>query len=185
MDKLFAAVERLYEPYITVWEDICNIESPTENKAAVDEVSAYITAIARRHGWQVEVCAQEQAGDVVCITMNPTATGAPITLSGHMDTVHPIGSFGTPAVHRDEEKIYGPGVTDCKGGLAVALLAMHALEEAAHKIVALEVHKDNTGIPCVDNMGAAGDRIHSPDEYAYLTSLKENAKRIAAVVWHY
>lgn len=41
------------------------------------------------------------------------------------------------------------------------------------------------GIPCVDNMGAAGDRIHSTDEYAYLASLKENAKRIAAVVWHY
>jgi glutamate carboxypeptidase len=45
-----------------------------------------------------------------------------------MDTVHPVGSFGTPAVKMDEEKIYGPGVTDCKGGLAAALLAMDALE---------------------------------------------------------
>jgi len=67
------------------------------------------------------------AGNAVCITMNPDAKAAPISFSAHMDTVHPIGSFGTPAVHVDEEKIYGPGVTDCKGGIVAAFLAMEAL----------------------------------------------------------
>ena len=37
------------------------------------------------------------------------------------------------------------------------------------------------GIPCVDSIGAGGGSIHSPDEYAYLNSLAESAKRIAAV----
>ncbi|MBE6778708.1 MAG: M20 family metallopeptidase [Ruminococcaceae bacterium] len=143
----FEAVEALYDRYVAVWEDICNLESPTEDKAAVDRVSAYIIGIAREHGWQVEVCPQAEAGDAVCITMNPHAPGTPVALSGHMDTVHPIGSFGTPAVHRDAEKIYGPGVTDCKGGLVVALLAMHALEKTGfdERPVLLLLQSDEEG----------------------------------------
>lgn len=38
--------------------------------------------------------------------------------------------FGTPAVHKDEEKNYGPGVLDCKGGLVAAFMAMEVLKDA-------------------------------------------------------
>ena len=34
-----------------------------------------------------------------------------------------------------------------------------------------------------DELGTEGNAIHSPDECAYLTSLAESAKRIAAVAW--
>jgi len=43
--------------------------------------------------------------------------------------VHPVGSFGTPAVRRDEKRMYGPGVMDCKGGVVAAFMAMDALEQ--------------------------------------------------------
>lgn len=61
--------------------------------------------------------------------MNPAAAGTPVTLSGHLDTVHPVGSFGYPPVRVDNGILYGPGVTDCKGGTVAALLAMTALDE--------------------------------------------------------
>jgi glutamate carboxypeptidase len=64
--------------------------------------------------------------------MNPASQGAPISLSGHLDTVHPTGSFGTPAVRMDAEKIYGPGVLDCKGGIVAGLLAMEALQRVGY-----------------------------------------------------
>ncbi len=35
------------------------------------------------------------------------------------------------------------------------------------------------GIPCVDSIGVAGDKIHTHDEYGRLSSLAEAAKRIA------
>jgi hypothetical protein len=60
--------------------------------------------------------------------MNPKASLAPITYSGHMDTVHPHGIFGYPPVRIDEEKVYGPGVIDCKGGVVCGFLAMEALQ---------------------------------------------------------
>ena len=53
--------------------------------------------------------------------------------SGRLRFVHPVGSFGNPAVKIDGDKIYGPGVTDCKGGFAVSMLAMDALNQIGFK----------------------------------------------------
>ena len=39
------------------------------------------------------------------------------------------------------------------------------------------------GIPTLDNLGTEGGAIHSVREYIRLDSLKESAKRIAAVVY--
>ena len=39
------------------------------------------------------------------------------------------------------------------------------------------------GIPCVDSIGVVGGKIHSRDEYAVMASLKDAAKRAAAVAY--
>ena len=126
-EALFQKINELYPVYVKVLEDVCNIESPTSHKAGVDEVCRYFVKLAEEKGWQIEISKQDVAGDAACITMNPDAPGAPVCLSGHMDTVHPIGLFGTPAVHMDDKYMYGPGVIDCKGGCVAAMLAMDAL----------------------------------------------------------
>lgn len=38
------------------------------------------------------------------------------------------------------------------------------------------------GIPCIDNLGTLGGSVHSKDEFSYLSSLAESAKRIASVI---
>jgi len=128
-EQLFAKIEELYDFYLDVWEDICNIESPSRYKEGIDRCSAYFVKLAEERGWQVERRAFDEAGDAVCITMNADVDARPVSLSGHLDTVHPVGSFGTPACHRDETKLYGPGVTDCKGGVVAGFLAMDALAQ--------------------------------------------------------
>ncbi len=129
MNNVFEKIDNMAEQYFGIWEDVCNIESPTKYKEGVDRVSEYFASMAEKRGWKIEYSKQEVAGDVLCITMNPDSNQKPITLSGHIDTVHPVGMFGNPAVRRDEEKIYGPGVTDCKGGVVAGFLAMDALNE--------------------------------------------------------
>lgn len=132
-EKLFSEIDSLNEKYLDVLEDVCNIESPTAFKKGVDKVAYYFANMAKGKGWKVEVCKQKVAGDVVCITLNPESTEKPISLSSHLDTVHPIGLFGTPAVKRDDTKMYGPGVLDCKGGAVSAFMAMDALEKVGFK----------------------------------------------------
>ncbi|MBQ9968703.1 MAG: M20/M25/M40 family metallo-hydrolase [Oscillospiraceae bacterium] len=128
--ELFQHIDDLNGKYLSVWEDVCNIESPTACKAGVDAVGSYFIRLAAHHGWTVETLPQSVSGDAICITMNADAAGAPVSLSGHMDTVHPVGLFGAPAVTKDETHLYGPGVADCKGGIVAGFLAMDALEKA-------------------------------------------------------
>lgn len=128
-EKLFEKIDELYPAYVKVWEDICNIESPTNYKAGVDEVCKYIIKMAQERKWHIEISKQDISGDAACITINPDAEKAAVCISGHIDTVHPVGLFGKRAVSMDEEKIYGPGVMDCKGGVVAGLLAMDALSQ--------------------------------------------------------
>jgi len=52
---------------------------------------------------------------------------APILLVGHLDTVFPPGTFDRSMVFHDSY-LHGPGVADMKGGLAVILGALWALD---------------------------------------------------------
>ena len=128
-ENVFKRIDDMEQEYIKILEEFCLIESPTNYKEGVDAASDYIVKIAETFGWKVERQKQEIAGDCICITMNPDATEAPVCLSGHVDTVHPIGLFGTPAVKYDGDKMYGPGIADCKGGIVSSLLAMAALSK--------------------------------------------------------
>ncbi len=145
---------------------MCNIESPSSCKEGVDTVGEYFINKAKEMGWDVEVSKQDVSGNSVAITMNKDAQLAPIVLSGHIDTVHPIGLFGYPPVRREGNILYGPGVCDCKGGAVAADMTV-------------------CGIPTVDSIGVYGGRIHSKDEFAYVDSLAASAKMQAAVVYYF
>ena len=126
---LFETIDSLNDEFVSVWEKVCNIESPTNYKAGVDAVGHFFAEYMQDKNCIVEIFNQTTSGNVVCITMNADSEAQPITLSAHMDTVHPVGSFGSPAVHTDKEYIYGPGVTDCKCGAVAAIFAMTALNK--------------------------------------------------------
>ena len=129
MKEIFKRIDALSDGFVNIWEDVLNIESPSNFKDGVDIVGSYFINIAKQNDWEVEVFKQKKFGDVVTITMNSDSPESPVTLSGHMDTVHPVGSFGTPAAHRENDKLYGPGAMDCKGGIIAGFLAMKALKE--------------------------------------------------------
>ncbi len=125
--KLFSVIDGMNDQYCDIWEAVCNIESPTAYKAGVDAAGQFFINMARQRGWHVDVLEDEKAGNAVSITLNPEAQAQPVVFSGHIDTVHPVGSFGVPAVRRDDAYIYGPGVLDCKGGVVASFMAMDAL----------------------------------------------------------
>lgn len=126
-------ISRLNNDYVKIWEDICNIESPTNYKQGVDRVGNYFANLANEKGFAVEKLEQKVSGDVVRIILNPDSKGKMITLSAHIDTVHELGSFGYPPVTFKGNKIIGPGVRDCKGGAVAAFFALDVLNECGFK----------------------------------------------------
>ena len=50
---LLRKIDELHAPYLNVLEDLCNLESPTADKARVDAVGSYIACWGREHGFEV------------------------------------------------------------------------------------------------------------------------------------
>ncbi len=130
--KVFEKIDELSDKYVKVLIDACNIESKTEDKEGVDKVGAYFASIAEDMGYTIRKKEFEKAGNVYSFTYNPDGKKKQISLSAHMDTVHTKGIFGYPPTRIEGDYVYGPGVNDSKGNLALELLVMEALKECGY-----------------------------------------------------
>ncbi len=110
-------------------EEIVKIQSGSHNKAGIDR-----TAMAISHAFQgidvsTETVEQQLQGNnlVIRSSAQPSANKQ-VLLVGHMDTVFPEDTdFNW--YKADNDKSYGPGVVDMKGGLVVGIYALKALAE--------------------------------------------------------
>lgn len=125
-------IDELSDSYLDFLESICNIESNSYDQEGINKVADYIMEHEKTSGYLFERMTFEKAGDCLCIDFVNGPDKPWFALSAHMDTVYKNGAFGCSAVRRDDTFIYGPGVSDCKGGIAVGLLAMAALKKSAY-----------------------------------------------------
>lgn len=132
MEKLFEIIDSLADEYKDFLVEICSIESKSEDKAGVDEVCGAVTAKAEKLGFAIKRRRMENAGDVASITYENGGALPPACISAHMDTVFEKGEFGYPPVKEKDGRLYGPGVIDCKGGIAVGLLVLEALKRTGY-----------------------------------------------------
>ncbi len=102
-------------------------ESPSHDKAAVDQVAAIVAAEARTLGANVEMIHNDQTGDHVVSRWGSNRNG--ILLICHMDTVFPIGTLEKMPYREADNKIFGPGVLDMKAGIAICLSAVDELQK--------------------------------------------------------
>ncbi len=117
-------------------ETIININSYTQNKAGVDEISAHMTQWFEALGFQTKCFERETLGNHNLYVSKKTE-GLKILLLGHNDTVFPKGKFED--FSEDEAWVYGPGVCDMKGGNIVALQALRNLYAQNGKIENIDV----------------------------------------------
>lgn len=130
--ELFSLIDQNTEKYVKFLFDICSMEGTAHNKKELDALADFITEFALGEGFAVRRVPFESCGDFLVVEMNSGAQAGAVFLA-HADTVHEIGRFGTPAVRIEGERMMGPGTIDCKGGLAISLLAMLALKSIGYK----------------------------------------------------
>jgi glutamate carboxypeptidase len=115
-------------------EEIITIQSGSHNKAGIDRTASTIVRAFQGLDVSTETIEQQLQGNnlVVRSSAQPTADKQ-VLLVGHMDTVFPEDTdFNW--YKADNDKSYGPGVVDMKGGLVVGIYALKAL----HKLGLLE-----------------------------------------------
>lgn len=116
---------------IALVERTVNVNSGTLNVAGVRRVGEMYRPLLESMGFTVEwadvPAALKRAGHLVARRRG--TSGKRILIIGHLDTVfEPSSDF--QRFRRDSATAYGPGVSDMKGGNAIALHAIRALQQA-------------------------------------------------------
>jgi len=134
------------------------IESPSDDKAALDQCGAYLAREFARRGAKVSMHSQPTAGDHLKAEFPGRAGAKPLLLLGHFDTVWPLGTLEKMPFRVENGRAYGPGVLDMKAGIVMMMYAMRALRsanEANHRPVTVLLDTDEeigstTGRPLVE-----------------------------------
>jgi glutamate carboxypeptidase len=113
--------------------DLVEIESPSDNKPAVDRIAAFLATRFEALGGRTELHRSSEFGDSLQIDFaGPSFSGSanrrPVLLLGHCDTVYPLGTLANMPCKIENGRLRGPGVLDMKSGIALMLHAIEALQ---------------------------------------------------------
>lgn len=114
---------------ISTIRDLVEIESPSDNKAAVDCVSAAVAQKFAALGGTVRVHPARDFGNHLQVDFAGKSAAKPVLLLGHYDTVYPLGTLATMPCRIVGDKLTGPGVLDMKSGIALMLHSIAALKD--------------------------------------------------------
>jgi len=114
---------------ISTIRDLVEIESPSDNKAAVDCVSAAVAQKFAALGGALKVHPAKDFGNHLQVDFAGKSAGKPVLLLGHYDTVYPLGTLATMPCRIVGDKMTGPGVLDMKSGIALMLHSIAALKD--------------------------------------------------------
>jgi len=113
---------------VSTIRELVEIESPSDNKAAVDEVAEAVAHKFSRLGGEVHVHPAKDFGNHLQVNF-AGKSAKPVLLLGHYDTVYPLGTLATMPCRAVHNRLTGPGVLDMKSGIALMLHALAALQE--------------------------------------------------------
>ncbi len=106
---------------------MAEMESPSDNKAAVDRLGSWLAQRFRKLGGKVRIDEQTRYGNHLQVDLAGRA-GKPVLLLGHFDTVYELGTLARMPCKIAKGRLYGPGVFDMKSGVALMLHAIEALQ---------------------------------------------------------
>lgn len=130
-EKLKAAAEQEKAPLIETLRDMVLIESGSSDVEGLAKMAAFTEARLKALGATIErrKTTAGAGADMVIGTFEGTGTRK-LMLIGHMDTVYERGILQSEPYKVDGTKIFGPGIADDKGGIAVVLHALKILRDA-------------------------------------------------------
>src|ERR1700746_65103 len=127
-EKLKAAAEQAQPAVIESLHNMVMIESGSSDVEGLKKMADLTEARLKALGARTErrKTTRGAGADMVIGTFEGTGTKK-LMLIAHMDTVYEHGILASQPYRVDGERIYGPGIADDKGGIAVILHALRIL----------------------------------------------------------
>ena len=153
---------------IALIRTLVEIESPTGDKVAVDQMGAAVATAAEDIA-RVTRLAQSEFGDHLRIEFDiPSKAEGQVLGLGHIDTVWGLGTLQRMPWKQADGRLWGPGIFDMKAGVAYLIFAARALRDlglAARCCFVVQLNSD--------------EEVGSPSSTPYT---REEAARSAAVL---
>jgi glutamate carboxypeptidase len=109
-------------------QQLVEIESPSDLKAAVDRLSTVVGSRFGELGGKIQLHRQEKFGNHLQVNFaGATRNAKPLLLLGHLDTVYSVGTISKMKHRIAKGRVYGPGVLDMKAGVALGFHVIEAL----------------------------------------------------------
>lgn len=152
--------------YLEELRPLINLDCST---LTVDGIDVVATTMAQKYldlGWNVKRIDCGIAGTGLEVRNKPQADHIDVMLIGHMDTVFPVGTAAARPMTHDNERAYGPGVSDMKSGLLSVVYALRDLDPTALDALSICV--------CMN----PDEEIGSLHSETWLKSVAVNAKHV-------
>jgi glutamate carboxypeptidase len=106
-------------------ETLVRLESPSDDKAAVDGCGEALAGMLTEAGARVERIPQTERGNHIRAEFDGGPRRALVL--GHFDTVWSVGQLDKMPLREEDGRLHGPGIYDMKASIAIAILAVRAL----------------------------------------------------------
>jgi glutamate carboxypeptidase len=125
-----ASFEARTPAIVALLRRLVEIESPSDDKPALDQLGEFVAARLRRLGAAVTVEPRRLAGDILVARWEGESADPGILTLCHLDTVYPLGILERQPCREVDGRLFGPGTLDMKGSIALLLTALDALRDA-------------------------------------------------------
>ena len=129
-EKLLTAARAAETAVITSLKEMVSIESGTMDLPGLVKITDYAERRLQALGLQVERRPSSTAKGEILIGRLQGSGKRKLMLMAHLDTVYWPGTLATQPIKQEGNKLYGPGIADDKGGVAVILHSLAILRDA-------------------------------------------------------
>jgi glutamate carboxypeptidase len=131
MDSVLAWAQQKQGDVIALLRQMVECESPSDDPAAVSRFVELVTSRLAGVGEASLTHGRDGYGPHLRFEFDlpGEAKDGQILALGHSDTVYPLGTLAAMPFQKKDGRLWGPGIFDMKGGIAMFVFAMHALRE--------------------------------------------------------
>jgi len=180
VEPVYSLVQKERSAVVETLRALVEVESGSRDTEGLGRIAALIGERLHGLGATVEYYAPAQ-GEIVHLFDTPDAMGKVvigrfsgsgtrnIMLLAHMDTVYARGTLAKRAFRLEADRVYGPGIADAKGGVAVilhALAVLKAIDFRDYAALTVVINADEeisspASRALIERMGAAHDVVLS------------------------
>ncbi len=185
---LYAAAQAAQPAVIETLRELVMIESGSASMAGLGQMADYAEKRLKALGAQTERIKSADSERPMLKGVFGGSGRLKVLLIAHMDTVYQPGILATEPYRLEGNKLYGPGIADDKGGIAVILHALALLQAQGWRDYATitvlfnadeEIGSNGSG-PIIATLGAQHDVVLSFEPTAAKAVAKDEGVLLAA-----